>query len=748
MSEVSSTVKIHDGMSPALKSMNKALNIVLSNFEALQRASGQSIDTASIKAARSELASAAVAMDKLEKEIAEAGNKQRQFTDEVNRSEASMVSLVKRAFGLAAAYASLNQIVGLSDKLSQTQSRIGLIVDDQGTVKAVEDKIMASANRAGAAYLETADAVSKIALRAGDAFSVEGQVDMDQVIAFTETLNKMYSIAGASAEEQQSSMLQLTQALGSGVLRGEEFNAVFEAAPNVMQAVADYMEVPIGQLRNMAAEGQITADIVKNAIFSATEQVNADFNNMSLTWESLLNIFKNHALESTQVILDKINEMANNQSVQAALMGIADAAVYVSLLILGAFEILASIGGFVYENWSFIAPVIYGVAAAMLMYYGYLLFIHTAEMISTGIKIALMLASYAHAAATGTEASATAAATAAQWGFNTALLACPVTWILLAIIAVIAAIYLIVAAINKLTGSTISATGVIMGALASAAAFVWNLFLGIADVALGVINYLYSNWAAFANFLGNIFNDPIAAIINLFGQLADNVLGILQSIANAIDKVFGSNLSSAVTGWRGGLDTKIQGAVSKYGNGSYEKVVEKLDLSTADLGLKRWSYSNAYSSGYDLGGKMSIGGVKNLLGMAAPKNTTPKMPSVPAMPSMPAAATSPKIATPKTGGSSGTGGVGGGSGKIADDIGKTANNTGKIAEKLEITDEDLKYLRDIAEKEAINRFTTAEIKIDMGGINNTVNERSDLDGIVEYLEERLYESMSIAAEGI
>lgn len=721
MGAVTSTVRINDGMSVALKSMNKALNLVLSSYERLQSVSGNAIDISDINSARVELANASVAADRLGTELSQAGREQQELTREAHNTDSAIAGTVQKVLGLVTAYASLSSVVGLSDRMSQSSSRLELIVDDKGTVEALEAEIMASANRAQTSYLNTADAVSKLALRAGDAFSVEGKVDMGQVIAFTETLNKMYSIAGASQEEQYSSMLQLTQALGSGVLRGEEFNAVFEAAPNVMQAVADYMDVPIGRLREMASEGQITADIVKNALFSATEQVNEDFNNMAMTWQSLLSVVGNHALEAAQPILEKINEMANNKSVQNALTGIASAVAYVSLLFLGAFEVLAAIGSFIYDNWSFIAPIIYAVAAAMLLYYGYLLYVRTAEIISTGVKWALMLASFAHAAATGTEASATAIATAAQYGFNTALLACPITWILLAIIAVIAAIYLIVAAINALTGSTISATGVIMGALASAAAFVWNLFLAVLDIALGVINFMYNRWAAFANFFGNLFNDPVSAILNLFGQMADSVLGLLQSIANAIDKVFGSNLAGAVSKWRGGLDTNIQAAVSKYGNGSYEKVVEELDLSTADLGLKRWSYSAAYDSGSKLGGSMSLDGIKDFLGMATPKT-----------PSMPAA-----VSVPYTGG---------GSVDLPNKVGKIADDTGAISDKLDITDEDLKYMRDIAEQEAINRFTTAEIRIDMGGINNTVNERSDLDGIVGYLEEKLYESMSIAAE--
>lgn len=720
MAGVNATVRVNDGMSSALKSMNKALNIVLSSFESLQNISESAIDTSNIKAARVELNNAVVSIDRLEKELQQAETAQKNLTREAINTGSAMNTLK----GILASYITMQgafSMVNLSDQMAQSESRLKLIVDDDGSVDALEEEIMESANRAMTSYVKASDTISKLALRAGDSFSVNGQVDMSQVVAFTETLNKMYQIAGATADEQYSSMLQLTQALGSGVLRGEEFNAVFEAAPNVMQAVADYMNVPIGKLREMASEGMITADIVKNAIFSASEQVNEDFNAMSLTWSDVMNLFKNQALESSEAVLDKINELANNKDVQTFLLGIASTLSFVSEIALSAFEVFASIGAFIYDNWSFIAPLMYGVIAALSLYYSYLLITRAIEIGSTAIKWGMMLASFGYAAATRTQASATAMATAAQWGFNTALLASPVTWILAIIIAVIVAIYLIVAAINRLTGSSISATGVIVGALTSAAAFIWNLFLAILDIALGVINLLYNHWVSFANFFGNLFNDPVGAILNLFGDMANKILGVMQTIASAIDKVFGSNLASAVSGWQGSLDTSIEKAVSKYGNGSYEKVAEEINLTSESLGLKRWSYSDAYSTGESWGSSAAdnvSSKLKNIMGATA----LPTMPSgSSAMPT---------------------------SDDVAGNVGKIADNTDTISDTLDITDEDLKYLRNIAEQEAINRFTTAEIKIDMGGISNIVNERSDLDGIVTYLEDKLYESMSIAAEGI
>jgi len=721
MGAIKASISVNDRMSPALKSMNKALNLVLNSFNAMQSASASAVDTAAFEEARREAASASVAINQMEQQIREATNQQDKFSDKVNESENAMGGLVRKAAGLVAAYASAQTLlsaVNLSDQMTQTSSRMSMIVDDGGSVEELEQKIFESANRSRASYMETASAVTALAQRAGDAFTGN-----DEVIAFTETLNKMYVIAGASAQEQASSMLQLTQALGSGVLRGEEFNAVFEAAPNIMQAVADYMNVPIGQLRNMAAEGMITADIVKNAIFSAADSVNADFESMDMTWAQVANGFKNHALQSFDPVLAKISELANNPQVQAFAIGLGQAMATVANIILSIFSLVAAVGGFLYDNWGILGPVIYGVAAALVAYYTALMIYNGIQAISNiqdafsaAHKYNLAKAEIALAAATGTQASATAKATVAQAGFNTVMLASPITWILLIIIAVIAAIYAVIGVINKLTGSTISATGVIVGALLSAVAFIWNLFLGLVDLVLGIVNYWYNIFGAFVNFFGNLFNDPIGSIIQLFGNLADNILGVLESIARAMDKIFGSSMADTVSGWRTSLSSKVEIATKEYGNGAYEEVMGELNLSSESLGLNRWAYEDAYNTGYNFGesveDKVSSFSLDSILSSGTDTLNQYGMDD-----------------------------IGAGVGDIAD-------YTGTMADNLEITEEDLKYLRDIAEQEAINRFTTAEIKIDMGGINNNVSSNVDLDGMVTYLEEKLYETMEIAAEGV
>ena len=222
-------------------------------------------------------------------------------------------------------------------------------------------------------------------------------------------------------------------------------------------------------------------------------------------------------------------------------------------------------------------------SAALALYLAYLAIANGYEAVSKGIKIAMCAAAYAHAAATGTEVAATTAQNAAQLKLNTALYACPLTWILVLIIAIVAAIYLVVAAINKVTGSSISATGVIAGAIAAAGAFVWNNLLSLLDLVLGIVSAIWNLIAAFANYFANIFNDPIVTIVQLFVSLSDIILGILETIATAIDSIFGSNLADAVSGWRSTLGECMEAFAEEHGNGTYEKVMEEVNLSSETL---------------------------------------------------------------------------------------------------------------------------------------------------------------------
>lgn len=716
MATIQTAIRLTDMMTSPLLNITQALNMTISAFESVESTADGAISGMDFDGVREKINSANMELNETIESIRRNTEEQENFNESLKHGVDHSNSLMSSVKKMAAAYLSVQtarKAINLSDTMAQTNARLTMIVDDGGSVQELENKIFASAQRSRANYLQTADVVAKLGQRAGDAFSGN-----DELIAFSEQLNKQFVIAGASQQEVASASLQLTQALGSGVLRGEELNAVFEAAPNVIQTIADYLDVPIGKIREMAADGEITAEIVKNALLSASEETDARFAQMPLTFGQVWTNISNKALRAFEPILTKMNEIANSERFNQLADGVTNALVVVGGVVLWIFDLVAAVGGFMYDNWSILAPVIYGVAAALGLYAGYLVVTNGIELISKGIKIASAIASYFHAAATGTQASATAAATAAQWGLNTALLASPITWILIIIIAIIAALYAVVAIINKVAGTSVSATGIIFGAFATLGAFLWNLFLGLLELVFGIIEAMVNPFIKLANFIGNVFTNPISSIIYLFQGMADGVLAILEKIASALDFVFGSKMADSVAGWRSGLKDMADAAVAKYApNENYQNVMDELDLSVESLGLKRWAYGDAWDAGYEAGENLeeAIGNFDpaSLFGVEIPD------------------------ANDYTGAYD-----------PSQYLSSIADDTDSIAGSMEITDEELKYLRDLAEREAVNRFTTAELTVNFSSDIKAANSEVDLDGVVAYLEEKVNETLEMAAEGV
>lgn len=711
MATIRTALQVYDGMTRPLQSIHRATSILINSFESMQRASSNAVDTSAIQEAREELARAETAFNRIEQEIQQADRAQDQFNDSIREGSSAANSLWNKLKGAAAALGiaqGVKQLVNLSDTMASNKARLSMIVDDGGSVTDLEKKIMASAQRSRAAYLTTAQAVSQMGLMAADAFSSN-----DELIAFTETLNKQFVIAGASAAGVEATTLQLTQAMASGVLRGEELNSVFEQAPNVIQSIADYLDVPIGQIRSMAAEGQITADIVKNAMLSAADEVDAQFQTMPRTWGQVWTSMQNRAISVLQPLLAQINNLANSERVQGFVDGLMTAFGMMASVLSGILGLVTTVGAAFYDNWSWISPIILGVTAALGVYYGRLLAVNALEAISKGIKIAMCIASYAKAAATGAEVSATTAATAAQYGLNAALYACPLVWIIILIIALVALFYAAVAAVNHFAGTSVSATGLICGAFMAALAFIGNIFVALWNLVVDVFVMIYNLVATVANFIGNVFNDPVAAVARLFFDLADTVLSVLQALASAIDTIFGSNLSGSVQGWRDSLGGWVD---STFGKG--EEVMEKLNAD--DLKLGRFEYGAAFDMGYEFGQGVedTVGGLFDFS----------------AMDSLGADALDAY-------------GLGNTLDGIYGNTGDTAGNTAAMSDALDIAEEDLAYMRDIAEREAINRFTTAEIKVEQHNENH-ISSDTDLDGIIDAWANDFAEKLDVSEEGV
>lgn len=671
-----------------------------------QQALNSAVDNMDVQAANDAYLRLSQTVSGTERYIRDNVDEQGRFNQKINEGTANADNLMNTIKSAVATYATV-QTVGvvfdLSDTLTSTTARLSMMNDGVQTTSELINMVYAAAQDARGSFDQMADVVARFGNNARDAFG-----SSEEVVAFADLIQKQMTIAGASTQEVANAELQLSQALGSGVLRGDELNSIFEQAPNLIQNIADYLDVPIGQIREMAADGELSASVVKAAIFSAADDINSKFESMPQTFAQIWTSFQNTALMSFQPVLNRLNEIANSdafqQFVNNAIGGLSVVA-SVSLEILNS---LVNVADVVANNWSWISPIVGSVTAALMVYYGWQLANNAISLATKGIKIALAVASYAHAAATGAEVTATAAATAAQYGLNTAFLASPVTWVVMGIIALIAVLLAVTNAIAQVTGVTQSGVGIITGVIAVGGAFILNTIISLIN---SVITLGVSFWNMLANFaaaFGLIFNDPIAAIEVMFLSLFNF---IVSSAAGILDTIFGSDLQSAVQGFQDKIQTQINTTVENAG-GDKPKT-----LDPSDYTMNRISYGDAFSMGADFGDGV-VGGISDFF------NKTFNMDSI----------------APSVDLSDYTAGIG-------DGVKDIAGNTGAIKNSLNVSEDELKYLRDIAEQEVINRFTTAEITINQSNENHITNGM-DLDGVISTLCDGLSEAIEVAAEGI
>ena len=712
MATIRTAIQIYDGMTRPLQSMHRATSILINSFESMQRVSGNAIDTSSIQEAREELARAGAAFDEIEENIREAGNQQDRFNRRIRDGTTAADGLWGKLKGIAATVGGLaatKKILGLSDTLASTKARLNLIVDDGGSVGELEKKIMASAQRSRSAYFDTASAVASLGSNAGAAFA-----NTDEIIAFMEQINKQFVIGGASAQGQAAAMLQLTQAMAAGALRGEELNSILENAPGIARAIESYMGIAEGSIKSYAEQGLITAEVVKNAMFAAADETNAKFESMPKTWAQIWTSMQNKALSIFAPILTKINQIGNSERFTQVTDGIINGLAGIASVATVVLDLLIGGAALVVDNWSWLAPIVGGVATAFLVLNGAMLAYKTV----TGIVNALETVKAARLAmttvATGAQTTATFAQTAAQYGLNAALMACPLTWIIILIIALVALFYAAVAAVNHFAGTSVSATGLICGAFMAALAFIGNIFVALWNLVVDVFVMIYNLVATVANFIGNVFNDPVGAVARLFFDLADTVLSVLQALASAIDTIFGSNLAGSVQGWRDSLGGWVD---STFGKG--EEIMEKLNAE--DLHLGRFEYGAAFDMGYEFGQGVedTVGGLFDFS----------------AMDSLGAADGLDAFNLGNT--------LDG----IYGNTGDTAGNTAAMSDALDIAEEDLAYMRNIAEREAINRFTTAEIHVEQHNENH-ISSDTDLDGIMDAWANDFAEKLDVSEEGV
>ena len=627
-----------------------------------------------------------------------------------------LTNTIKRAVAAYVSIQSVGKALDISDELTQTTSRLDMMNDGVQTTAELVNMVYAAAQDARGSFSQMADVVARFGNNAKDAFS-----SSEEVVAFADLIQKQMTIAGASTQEAANAELQLSQALGSGVLRGDELNSIFEQAPNLIQNIADYLDVPIGKIREMAADGELSADVVKAAIFSAADDINSKFNEMPMTWGQMWQSMQNTALIAFQPVLQRLNDLANSEAFQTFVQNAVEAMATLANIVLNIFELVGTVGGFIADNWSVISPIIYGVIGALAVYAAYLGIVKGIEIASAAATAIHSVAMSAKIGVMAALTGQTMAATAAQMGYNGALYACPVVWIIMLLIALIAIIFAVCNAIAKMTGIANSGFGVITGGVNVVIQFFKNLGLTVANIALGIGNAI----AALASNMMTAFHNAICNVQSWFYNLLSTACSVIENIAAALNKL--PFVSFDYSGISSAADDYAAKASEAAGNKEdYTSISDAFNegFTTFDAFQDGWA-SDAFNAGAAWGDgvadKVSNFSLSDVFGQTD----------------------IPNVGDYTSGFNDAIANSG-----IGDGVGSIDDNTGKIKDSLDVTEEDLKYLRDIAEQEAINRFTTAEINVDMSGMQNTVNSGDDIDGFMTKLTDSVNEAVDNMTEGV
>lgn len=689
MATIRSQMVLNDGISGVLRKINTALNTTLNAFEQVQRASGRAVDTAQIQAARAALVQANREVDEMAEGYRRAAEQEKILNKGLRNGTNAAGGLLGKVKGIVAtlvAGAGIKALLGLSDKLTSTTARLNFLVDDGGSVEALEQKIMASAQRSRSAYLDTASAIASMGSNAGRAFS-----NNDELIGFMELINKSFVIGGATAEGQAAAMLQLTQAMAAGALRGEELNSILENAPGIARAIESYMGIAEGSIKQYAEQGLITAEVVKNAMFASADEINAKFESMPMTWAQIATKMQNAALAAFDPVLTRLNQVANSARFNTVINGVINGLAMLATVATGVLDLLINGAAFVVDNWSWISPIVYGLVAAFIAY-------NAVALVTKGINAALAVLA--------------------------ALAASPITWIVVLVSALVAAIYAACSAIAKFTGIANSGFGVICGGINVVVQFFVNLGLTIANIALGIWNAL----GACAQNIGIAFSNVISGVQAWFYNLLSTALTVVAGICEALNKLpFVEFDYSGITNAASDYAAKAAEA-----SGNIQDFVGIGDafnegMSTFDTWQDGW-VGDAFNAGANWGDGVASG-ISDAAGGLFDMDLG--------------------AATDYGAGGLGTGGYGD---FAMDDLlgntGQTAANTGAAADALSTSTEELEYLRDIAERDAINRFTTAEVRIDMTGMTNRIEGGADLDGVISTLTDGFTEALLTAAEGV
>ena len=732
MGTISSSIQMMDRLtSPVLKMANAMASLVTT----MEAADNKKIDPKGLDSMKDNIARANAELQNLQTELAGAGAqtqqnnaKQQQWNSSIHGGGKAMNGLInklKTAVGLYALVNGAKKLAGLSDEVMTIDARLNLITNTSAQKNNLKNAAYQMAQEARVPLNSFTNDVAKLGILAGKRFTNNAEI-----IQFMGNATKAFKVAGTSASETAGAMTQLNQALASGVLQGDEFRSIRENAPLITQAIANEMGASQDQLKKLASEGKITADVVRRAVLGMTNDINSDFSKLPMTWGELWIKAGNFAIRTLEPLLLMINRVANSEKFYVLASGIANAFEIVAGIIMSVFETALNVGSWMYDNWNMVSPIIYAVIGALIAY-------NIIQAITTAAIWAHNIAVTAKAALDMAAGGASFFATAAQYGLNAAIYAFPGTWIVMAIVGVIVGLISLIVVMGKTVFGARTATGAIAGAFAwlnatimNLIAWIINTFIALVNggikMANGIIDCINGMIRGASQGLSNFANMFIDAFNWIMRKADEFINGLLQKM-QALGPLFAVVGISLPSGTGGALQLdRVNFSASQIGhigliNGGNSNVIKYRNPNTdAKSAAQKWDQKqdNFMNSFKNIKNDI-MNNLGDLGGLA---------------------------------GGSGTGldpaGAGkGGGGNVGKNTGDTAKNTGKMVDSLEDTEEEMKYLRELAEQEHINQFTTAEIKVEMNN-NNTIENETDIDKVIRKLTEKIEEKMNRIAEGV
>ena len=593
---------------------------------------------------------------------------------------------------VAATQSAINNLQATAEHWASVQARMQLVAGSQQNAVILNDMIYQSALRARGGYLEMAEAVSHLSQSAHDAFP-----DPREAVTFMEGIQKLFIIGGATKEAQKNAMLQLTQAMASGQLQGDEFRSIAENAPMIENIIAKSMGVSRGELKKLASEGKVTAEVIKDAIAKNMPEIEEQFKAMPKKWSDHMTEIESKAIKLFEPVFKRISDMANSDAIRTAVDGIVsiiESAAPVFYWIVGVVgETMNTIIWAFNSVFSFLrehSGVVHGV---MIVLAGVMAFYATQSIIAAGSTLVAAAAVAAKTIADWAETAAIVAMIVAQEGLNAALYACPLTWIIGLVIAVIAIFFLAIEAINYFADTNISALGIIIGAFYVFCAAIMNVFA-----------FLWNTVAAFVNFFANVWHAPLQSIGNLFIDIWNGIWGFVKArindIIGAINKIPGINIDKV------GDST---GMLQRFEIANEYKVMDNMEYT----GL-----GEAFDKGYDVGAGLGL----------------PSMPQL--------TSDGQKFDTSKIDESTKA------NKDTAKNTGKAAKEAKRTADAVNMTKDEIKALRESAIDKTLKQWQESHVINVVMNNDVDINNGTDLDGFTTQITKGIKDAFMIKREGV